>query len=94
MRAFDHLIDGVKAYVHNLNSHFAYEDFRKLRVSLRADTGHIDGYALAGSLMRYSERGEDYINAIRLIMRVNALQVLDAARLDADVTRDPGGPDA
>ena len=44
--------------------------------------------------MRYSERARTYINAIRLIMRVNALQVLDAARLDADVTRDPGGPDA
>ena len=28
VRAFDHLIDGVKAYVHNLNSHSAYEDFR------------------------------------------------------------------
>ena len=94
VRAFDHLIDGVKAYVHNLNSHFAYDDFRELRASLRADIGHIDGYALAGSLLRYSERGEDYINTIRLIIRVNDLQVFDAARLDANSTRDPGGPDA
>ena len=94
VRAFDHLIDGVKAYVHNLNSHSAYEDFRGLRASLRADIGHIDGYALAGSLLRYSERGEDYIKTIRLIIRVNALQVFDGARLDAKVTRYPGGPDA
>lgn len=94
VRAFDHLIDGVKAYVHNLNSHFAYDDFRDLRATLRAETGHIDGYALAGSLLRYSERGEDYINTIRVIMRVNALQVFDAAKLGNTVTVDSDGPDA
>ena len=94
VRAFDHLIDGVKAYVHNLNSHFAYEDFRALRASLRAETGHIDGYALAGSLLRYSERGQDYIETIRVIMRVNALQVFDAAKLGIAVATDDDGPDA
>ena len=94
VRAFDHLIDGVKAYVHNLNSHFAYEDFRDLRATLRAETGHIDGYALAGSLLRYSERGEDYINTIRVIMRVNSLQVFDSAKLGRSVANDGEGPDA
>ena len=94
VRAFDHLIDGVKAYVHNLNSHFAYEDFRDLRATLRAETGNIDGYALAGSLLRYSERGQDYVETIRVIMRVNALQVFDAARLGDSVATDDDGPDA
>ncbi|MGB0630351.1 MAG: glucosaminidase domain-containing protein [Alphaproteobacteria bacterium] len=94
VRAFDHLIDGVKAYVHNLNSHFAYKDFRDLRESLRGATGHIDGYALAGSLLRYSERGEDYIETIRVIMRVNALQVFDAAKLGKSVSPDDDAPDA
>ena len=94
VRAFDYLIDGVRAYVHNLNSHFAYEDFRDLRAFLRAERGHIDGYALAGSMLRYSERGADYVETIRLIMRANALQVFDAARLDAVYSADEDGPDA
>lgn len=93
VRAFDHLIDGVKAYVHNLNTHFAYEDFRDLRASLRAETGDVDGYALAGSLLRYSERGEDYIRTLRAIMRVNALRVFDAARLGRTVSAERPRPD-
>lgn len=81
VRAFDHLIDGVKAYAHNLNTHFAYGDFRAARAEMRATTGNIDGYRLAGALLRYSERGEDYVDTIRLIMRVNTLRVFDGARL-------------
>lgn len=89
VRAFDHLIDGVKAYVHNLNSHFAYKDFRATRAAMRAETGVLDGYRLAGALKRYSERGADYISTLRLIMRANALRVFDRARLG-----NPGAPDA
>ena len=84
----------MKAYAHNLNSHFAYKEFRKLRASQRAENGGVDGYALAGSLLRYSERGEDYISTIRAIMRVNALQLLDAAKLDADDPDEDNVPDA
>lgn len=89
VRAFDHLIDGVKAYVHNLNSHFAYKDFRAARATMRAESGVVDGYSLAGALQRYSERGADYISTIRLIMRANTLKVFDRARLG-----DPVAPDA
>ena len=88
VRSFDHLIDGVKAYAHNLNSHFAYGEFRARRAKMRAMRDHIDGHSLAGALVRYSERGEDYIDTIRLIMRVNALQVFDAARLGDSVAPD------
>ncbi|MEE2996993.1 MAG: glucosaminidase domain-containing protein [Pseudomonadota bacterium] len=94
VRAFDHLIDGVKAYAHNLNSHFAYEAFRDQRAVMRSVTNHIDGYNLAGSLLRYSERGKDYINTIRLIMRVNTLQLFDAPRLGNSAATEDDGPDA
>lgn len=88
VRAFDHLIDGVKAYAHNLNSHFAYDDFRNARAEMRAEAGKLDGYRLAGALLRYSERGEDYIDTIRLIMRANTLKVFDGARLGNTVDPD------
>ncbi len=88
VRAYDHLIDGVKAYVHNLNSHFAYKDFRAARAAMRAETDVVDGYHLAGALQRYSERGADYISTIRLIMRANTLTVFDRARLGNSVAPD------
>lgn len=88
VRAFDHLIDGVKSYAHNLNSHPAYRDFREARAKMRAEAGDIDGYRLAGSLLRYSERGADYIKTIRIIMRANALQVFDDAKLGQSAAPD------
>ena len=88
VRAFDHLIDGVKSYVHNLNSHPAYRDFRKARAMMRAENDGIDGYRLAGALLRYSERGVDYVKTIRVIMRANTLRALDDAKLGRSVSPD------
>ena len=88
VRAFDHLIDGVKSYAHNLNSHPAYRDFRNERAKMRAETGEIDGYRLAGALLRYSERGADYIKTLRVIMRVNTLRAFDDAKLGRSVSPD------
>ncbi len=94
VRAFGHLIDGVKSYAHNLNSHAAYEEFRRLRAILRGQGQTIDGIRLAGTLHKYSERGAEYIKAIRTIMRVNRLPMLDAVRLGNRVETPPLGPDA
>jgi len=94
VRAFAELIDGVKAYVHNLNSHFAYKIFREQRAELRAKERHINGYLLAGTLTRYSERGSDYVNSIRSIMRANALGFLDTGKLWRPELIDLKGPDA
>ena len=55
---------------------------------MRAETGSVDGYRLAGALKRYSERGADYISAIRQIMRVNTLRVFDRARLGKSAAPD------
>jgi Bax protein len=81
VRAFDHLLQGVTAYVHNLNSHFAYDGFREARAGMRGEGGVIEGYRLVETLERYSERGEAYLETIKLIMRVNKLQLLDRAWL-------------
>jgi Bax protein len=81
VRAYDHLLDGVWAYSLNLNTHPAYRGFRRMRADMRRTGRELDGYALAGTLMRYSERGKAYIESIRTIMRVNDLTPLDHARL-------------
>ena len=82
VRSHDSLLDAVRAYVHNLNSHWAYEDFRDRRALLRHAGKPMDGYDLAGSLGQYSERRAAYIRSIREIMRQNRLRDFDRAWLN------------
>lgn len=94
VRAFNHLIDGVKAYMRNLNSHFAYDRFREMRAEMRAEGDTIDGAKLVGTLDRYSERGDAYIATIRTIMRANGLDKFDGVRLGEQIAADDQPPDA
>ncbi len=73
--------DAVEAYILNLNTHFAYADFRNERARLRASGAELDGYHLIGQLRRYSELGQGYINFVRGLMRENRLSDFDRAKL-------------
>ncbi|MBL6927753.1 MAG: glucosaminidase domain-containing protein [Rhodospirillales bacterium] len=81
VRAFDSLLDSVRAYVRNLNTHRAYREFRKERAAMRRDGKPVNGVELAKTLTSYSERGQDYVTTLRRIMGVNTLHKLDSARL-------------
>lgn len=81
VRAFSRLIDGVMSYTRNLNSHPAYEDFRRAREAARRAGRRLDGHRLAETLTRYSERGPAYVETIQKLIRVNELRPFDAARL-------------
>ena len=86
VRSFDGPYQSVAAYMRNLNSHWAYEEFRRRRHALRRSGEALTGEGLVGTLHRYSERGPDYIETIRTIMRQNRLADFDRARLEH-----PGG---
>ncbi|OHC74894.1 MAG: hypothetical protein A3G18_01020 [Rhodospirillales bacterium RIFCSPLOWO2_12_FULL_58_28] len=81
IRAFSSLLDSVKAYALNLNSHRSYREFREAREEIRGIGATVDGMALAGRLKSYSERGMNYVRAISAIIDVNNLRHLDKARL-------------
>ena len=85
IQSFDTLIDSVRAYALNLNSHRAYKSFRKTRQITRRSGGAIDGRILAGKLHKYSERGFDYVTSLRNLIDRNELVLLDGARLDISV---------
>ncbi len=57
--------ESVRSYIHNLNTHAAYEDFRHLRLNSRKKGGVPDGFSLAKTLRAYSERNNDYIRAVQ-----------------------------
>lgn len=93
VRSFATLVDAVRAYAHNLNTHRAYAEFRRLRAALRAADGRaLDGEALAGSLGHYSERRDAYVDSLRSIIRANNLRAFDAARLGEREATVAGAP--
>jgi Bax protein len=65
--------DSVESYLRNLNSHKAYKPLREIRARLRAANKPITGIELARGLGKYSQRGDDYINELRSIIRHNDL---------------------
>ncbi|PIW26452.1 MAG: hypothetical protein COW30_14940 [Rhodospirillales bacterium CG15_BIG_FIL_POST_REV_8_21_14_020_66_15] len=81
VRKFGELTDSVRAYMLNLNTHRAYLELRRARAALRRAGAPLNGLTLARFLHRYSERGDDYVDAIRAMIEVNGLDRLDDARL-------------
>ena len=73
--------EATEAYVANLNTHPAYAGFRTQRAAMRERGEDPDGFRLIGALLRYSERGQDYVQFVRQIMRENDLRDFDKARL-------------
>ena len=69
--AFDSIADSVRRYVRNLNTNAAYAPLRAIRARMRRNDESPTAMALADGLIRYSERREDYVDEIKMVIRVN-----------------------
>ena len=77
--AFEFPFDSVRGYFLNLSSHPAYEDLRRIRAELKAAGKPVTSMALADGLLRYSERGQEYIDELKTLIRVNRFDIADTA---------------
>ena len=77
VRIFENLNDSVEAYLNNLNTHFAYKNFRKSRNELRSFGKTLEGKVLANQLKKYSELGNEYIVNVQDIIKKNNLSKFD-----------------
>jgi uncharacterized FlgJ-related protein len=77
LASFNDLEASVAAYLHNLNTHAAYREFRVKREEMRQDGQPILGLALADTLRDYSERGRAYIGQIKKVITQNGLDAYD-----------------
>lgn len=68
---FDSVNASVKSYMRNINTHGAYLDLRLLREQKRLDNQDILAGDLITGLSSYSERGVDYIDELRAMIRIN-----------------------
>jgi len=78
---FPNVGEATEAYIVNLNTHPAYAGFRTARAAARERGEDLEGYRLIGTLLRYSERGLNYVQFVRQIMRENDLHDFDKAKL-------------
>ncbi len=81
VRAFPDLMSAVRSYLHNLNSHAAYQDLRDRRAKARALGVPLHAQELVRGLKNYSEEGSDYVAALSELIRSNRLQALDDLHL-------------
>ena len=72
--------DSVRGYFLNLSTHPAYEDFRKIRAELRKNKKPLSSLALADGLISYSERGQEYVDSLKSLIRSNGFDLADAAQ--------------
>jgi Bax protein len=79
--AFGSTGEAAYAYALNLNTQDAYRDFRLKRADLRRRNLRVSGEVLVETLVRYSERGQAYVEDLKTIMRQNRLADADDAYL-------------
>jgi len=82
---FDSPLASVEGYMFNINISSAYQKLRLLRAELRKNNQAITGLELAGTLDKYSERGQAYIDSIRSMIRYNKLQEVDEVYLSDNI---------
>ena len=70
---FDSPESSVESYIRNLNSHEAYKPLRSIRAELTASLSPVTGMTLVDGLSKYSEQGDEYINKLRSVIRINDL---------------------
>lgn|GEM_PF-886461 len=84
---FPTLIDSIKAYAMNINTHEAYANFRRARAGQRLEQkADLDGYSLVNTLELYSEKREEYVETLQGIIGHNNLTIFDKTKLS------PGRP--
>jgi len=74
---FDSPLGSVEGYMLNINTTSAYKSLRNLRAKQVATNKPFSGLLLAGTLIKYSERGQAYIDGLRSLIRYNKLSVTD-----------------
>jgi Bax protein len=96
LAVFPDLSASFRAYLHNLNTHWAYARFRDSRAQAASLDTPDAAIALARSLERYSTRGDAYTADLVRIIRRNNLFRFDRATLHAPGTalRAEGAPGA
>ena len=76
VKAFDSFDKSVQSYFKNLNSHYAYKEFRKVRKIMRQNNNFNNIELLVNELDTYAA-DKNYIKTINIIIKINKLDQFD-----------------
>ena len=74
VRSFPNLLGSVRAYMHNLNTHQAYQDLRDSRKRLAKMPKEDKANVLVNHLHNYAEIGMQYVKDLKIVMRKNNMR--------------------
>ncbi len=81
VRSFGSLLESVRAYMHNLNTHQNYKRFRDARYRLKPQTEAVKARRLAAYLDSYAEIGQAYVEKLLVIISSNNFDHYAEAKL-------------
>ena len=81
IRSFATIYDSVFAYIHNLNTHYAYQDFRDERAIAIANGELPSGLKLARYLTAYAELGQKYVYVLQAMILHNRFDIYESYQL-------------
>ena len=81
VRSFGSLLESVRAYMHNLNTHPNYNRFRNARYQLNSQNQLAKASKLAAYLDSYAEIGVEYVHKLRAIISSNDFDKYSRAQL-------------
>lgn len=81
VRSFVSIFDSVRSYMHNLNTHDAYQRFRESRKKHRSAGSNRLTQKLIPTLDKYAQDGDLYIRKLHNIVKTNNLEIYNNAEL-------------
>lgn len=84
VQKFASINEALDAYYRNINTHLAYRELRHKRAALRATGQPIRGESLVPTLLRYSSRGQAYVDELLELIRFNDLANVTASQPEPD----------
>ena len=81
VRSFGSLLESVRAYMHNLNTHQNYKRFREARYLLKPQAEEVKASRLATYLDSYAEIGQAYVKKLLAVMTSNNFDQYAEAKL-------------
>lgn len=77
VKSFDSIAGSISAYFLNINTHPSYSYLRELRSRMRDRDLPFDSLPLTIGLGKYSERGDNYVDEVQVIILQNNLRKRD-----------------
>jgi Bax protein len=89
VRKFKSVNASIRSYLRNINTHPAYLELRVLREQRRAEGQDIRALDLTPGLLSYSERGEEYIDELNAMIRVNRPIIVELIEAEKQANSNP-----